>query len=131
MLRPGGAVLVYQVFATDRLEPMESAELWQALAVAPSSVDRAAFELAVATAGLRVDRRDELASEWGEHAEEQGDGRPSRKLLRAARLLRAPERYELAIGKEAYAVELGDCLWAIYQMIGKLSPAVYVLRPAP
>jgi hypothetical protein len=48
--------------------------------------------------------------------------------LWAARLLREPERFKAKLGEAAYAGELGNGLWGIYQMIGKLSPVIYVLR---
>lgn len=63
-----------------------------------------------------------------EYAEEQGDGHIGRQLLWSARLLREPERFKATLGEVAYAGELANCLWGIYQMIGKLSPVIYVLR---
>jgi hypothetical protein len=51
-------------------------------------------------------------------------------LLHAARLLRAPERYIAQFGQVAYDIKLGDCLWHIYRMIGKLSPRIYLLSAA-
>jgi hypothetical protein len=44
--------------------------------------------------------------------------------------LRAPERYVGQFGQAAYDIMLGDCLWHVYAMIGKLSRRVYLLsRP--
>jgi hypothetical protein len=48
-------------------------------------------------------------------------------LLHAARLLREPERYITRFGKQNYHIKLGDCLWHVYRMIGKLSSRVYPL----
>jgi ubiquinone/menaquinone biosynthesis C-methylase UbiE len=128
VLRPGGHVLVFQIFATPWLEPAEAARLWPPLGVVPQNTDPAYFERCLAAAGLEILRCDELRSEWREHGEEQGDGRTSRQLLRAARLLRNRDRYVEQFGSVAYDVELGDCLWGVYQMIGKLNPRVYLLR---
>ncbi|HLY83118.1 MAG TPA: class I SAM-dependent methyltransferase [Acidimicrobiales bacterium] len=128
VLRPGAAVLVFQMFATPWLEPGEAARLWPPLAAVPKNLDRAAFEEAIAESGLRIEHRDELRSEWREYLEEHESGRTSRQLLWAARLLRSPERYRAAIGARDYAIELSNCLWGVYQMIGKLSPVMYVLR---
>jgi SAM-dependent methyltransferase len=128
VLRPGARVLVFQMFATPQLEPGEASRLWSSLAAIPANTDRATFEQAVGDAGLSIEHRDELRSEWREHGEEHGDGRTARQLLRAARLLRDPARYTAAMGADSYAVEIGDCLYGVYQMIGKLSPAIYVLR---
>jgi ubiquinone/menaquinone biosynthesis C-methylase UbiE len=126
--RPGAAVLVYQMFATPLLEPAESTRLWPSLAAIEANTDRAHFEAAVRDAGLTVEDCDELHGEWREHLEEHDRGRTSRQLLRVSRLLRDPERFRAALGDDSYEVEVADCLWGVYQMIGKLSPAIYVLR---
>jgi len=128
VLRPGGRCLVFQMFATSRLEAQEAARLWAPLAVVAANTDRAYFEEAIGDGGLHVERRDDLGSEWREHGEESGEGRTARQLLRAARLMRDRERFVGLLGARFYEVELADCLWGVYQMIGKLSPAVYVLR---
>ena len=128
VVRRGAAVLVFQMFATPLLEPGEAARLWPSLAAIERNTDRAHFEAAIRDAGLAVERRDELHGEWREHLEEHDQGRTSRQLLRASRLQREPARFRGAMGDDSYAVELADCLWGVYQMIGKLSPAIYVLR---
>jgi SAM-dependent methyltransferase len=38
-----------------------------------------------------------------------------------------PERYIRRFGKQNYDIKLGDCLWHVYRMIGKLSSRVYLL----
>lgn len=129
VLRTTGRMLVYQMFATDWLEPKEAERLWPALGVFADNTDPQRFEAAIGAAGLRVVESSELHSEWREHLEEDGTHRTSRQLLYAARLLRAPERFIAEFGATAYRFELGDCLWGVYQMIGKLSPRVYVLAP--
>jgi hypothetical protein len=85
-------------------------------------------EAAIAAAGLRVDQRIEVGLEWGEWAQEQ-TGERGRRLLHAARLLRAPERYIEQFGQSAYDTMLADCLWHVYHMVGKLSARVYLLSP--
>jgi SAM-dependent methyltransferase len=126
VLRENGRVLVYQWFGTDRLEPREAEWLWKTMRVVPTSADPQRTEAAIAAAGLRIEKRIDLGSEWGERAEEDG-GDGSRRLLRAARLLRAPERYIAQFGQAAYDIMLGDSLWHVYRMIGKLSPRAYLL----
>jgi SAM-dependent methyltransferase len=128
VVRPGAPVLVFQMFATDWLEPAEAARLWPSLAAVATSADRAAFEAAIDEAGLRIEYRSELSSEWREYLEEHDDGRTSRQLLWVARLLRRPALYQNALGEATYRLELANGLWGVYQMIGKLSPTVYVLR---
>jgi SAM-dependent methyltransferase len=129
VLRPGGRVLVYQMFAGDRLEPREAEWLWRTMGVVPSSADPRQTETAIASAGLRIEARLDLGTEWGEWTEEQS-GKSGQRLLYAARLLRDPRRYITEFGDAAYELMLGDCLWSVYGMIGKLSRRVYVLsRP--
>jgi hypothetical protein len=43
-------------------------------------------------------------------------------------LRRDPERYRARFGEAAYEILLGDCLWHVYAMIGKLERRVYLLR---
>lgn len=129
VLSPGGRMVIFNMFATPWLEPKEAGRLWPALAVVPENTDPESFERAVAGAGFRIELVDPLGSEWREHGEEQGDRRTSRQLLHVARMLRDPDRYLAALGgRSEYAAELSDALWGVYQMIGKLSPRVYVLR---
>ncbi len=40
---------------------------------------------------------------------------------------RDPERYIARFGRQNYDIKLGDCLWHIYRMIGKLSGHGYLL----
>ncbi len=83
-------------------------------------------EAAINDAGLRVDQRIDVGSQWGEYGEEQS-GEVGRDLLHAARLLRDPARYVGQFGQANYDIALGDCLWHIYRMIGKLSGRIYLL----
>ena len=129
VLQPGGRVVVYQMFGADRLQPCEAEWLWKTMGVVPGSADTERTELAISAAGLRVDERLDLGTEWGEWAEEQS-GKAGRRLLYAARLLRDPQRYISQFGKSAYEIMLGDCLWHVYGMIGKLDRRVYVLSRA-
>ena len=126
--KPGAAALVFAVFATDRLTPDEADELYGPLAIVASSADRANFERAATGAGLTIERHIRLDGQWREHDEEHDVGRTSRQLLRVARMRRDPERYRAALGAEDAAIELGDCLYGIYQLLGKLSASIYVLR---
>ena len=126
VLRPGGRAMVYQMFATSLLEPAEAAFLLPVMGCFPGSMRPEVAEAAIDEAGLRVDRCVVLGTQWGEHAQEH-TRRPGRHLLHAARLIRDPDRYIARFGQANYDIKLGDCLWHIYRMIGKLSSRVYLL----
>jgi SAM-dependent methyltransferase len=129
VLRPGGRALVHQVLATDLLAPEEADWLFPVLGVFPASVDLDTADGATRHSGLVVDASVDLGSEWVEHAEETS-GAASRALLHAARLQRDPERYREAFGDASYDRVLGECLWTVYLMLGKLTSRVQLLsRP--
>jgi SAM-dependent methyltransferase len=126
VLKPGGRAVIYQMFTTSRLEPHEAAFLLPVMGCWAPSMRPEHTEAAINRAGLRVDRCVPLGSEWGEYYQEHSPHR-GRHLLHAARLLRDPERYITQFGQQNYDIKLGDCLWHIYRMIGKLSGRVYLL----
>jgi SAM-dependent methyltransferase len=128
VLRPIGAMVVYETFAGPRLEPREAAQLYDDLAMVPERMDPDGFEEAVRAAGFAVESCEIVGSQWREAWEEDGSRRTSRQLLHAARLLRARDAYLEEIGEVDYRVELANALWGVYQMIGKLEPRIYVLR---
>jgi hypothetical protein len=126
VLTKSGHALVYQMFGTEALEPREADWLWATMGVVPASARPERTEEAIARAGLTVDRCIEIGSEWGERAEERSLQQGTR-LLRAARLTRDRERFAAQFGAAACDIMLGDCLWHVYRMIGKLSSRVYIL----
>jgi SAM-dependent methyltransferase len=131
VLRPGARAVIYQMFATSLLEPAEAAFLLPVMGCFPGSMRPENTAAAIDAAGLRVDRCVVLGTQWGEHAQEH-TRRPGRHLLHAARLIRDPDRYITRFGQANYDIKLGDCLWHIYRMIGKLSSRVYLLSaPGP
>jgi SAM-dependent methyltransferase len=128
VLRPGGAAVNYQMTATDWLAPAEAAWLWPPIGAHAASVDPQRFEAAIAAGGLTVVQCIQLGGEWRERDEEDGGGRTCRQLLHASRLLRNRPACQQRFGADAYEAMLGNCLWGVYQMIGKLNPRVYLLR---
>lgn len=128
VLRPGGTAVIYQMTATDWLTPAEAARLWPPIGAHASSVDPQRFEAAIAAGGLTVVQRIELGGEWRERDAEDGGGRTCRELLHVSRLLRNRPAYQERFGADAYEAMLANCLWGVYQMIGKLNPRVYTLR---
>jgi SAM-dependent methyltransferase len=122
VLKRGGRALVYQMVATDLLEPREAALLERGAGVVTGQRP----EEAIVAAGLRIDRIVEIGSEWGEWSQENNGG-PARKLVRAARLGRSADVYIERYGRQVYDMAMADCLWHVYAMIGKLTRRAYLL----
>lgn len=127
VLKPGGYALIYQMYATQLLEPVERAFLERTMGVSPVGSDYADTASAIEASALDLLDRYDIDSEWGEYAQETA-GKPGRNLLRAARLRRREEEYVARYGKENYDIMLGDCLWHVYAMIGKLTRRALVVR---
>jgi SAM-dependent methyltransferase len=130
VLRDDGWALVYQVLTGAGMTDGEASTFWTQFVPAASSVRPADLDQAIARAGLSVRRRVEYGSEWGERAEES-TGTGTRRLLHAARLLRDSDRYKSEFGDVAYRIMLGDCLWHVNRMIGKLSGWAYLIQKEP
>jgi SAM-dependent methyltransferase len=130
VLRDGGWALVYQVLSGAGMTDDEANAFWTQFAAAASSVRPSDLDQAIAGAGLFVRQRVEYRSEWGERAEES-TGAGTRRLLHTSRLLREPDRYKSQFGDVAYQIMLGDCLWHVYRMIGKLGGWAYLIQKEP
>jgi hypothetical protein len=119
------------MFATSLLEPGEAAFLLPVMGCSPEAMRPENTEAAISDADLRIDHCVILGTERGEYAQEHARHQ-GRHLLHVARLIRDPDRYITRFGIQNYDIKLGDCLWHIYRMIGKLSGRVYLLSaPGP
>lgn len=126
VLQPGGRLLIYVTLATDKLEPLEAAWLYETLVITPQNMSPAYLEAGLRQAGFVIDEIDQIDSEWREFWEEDGTHTTSHQLLRLARLRRNREALIAQVGERDYLTELADCHWGVYQMLGKLCPTVYV-----
>ncbi|MCP5026600.1 MAG: methyltransferase domain-containing protein [Actinomycetia bacterium] len=126
VLKPGGVMVIHDVFSTPMLEPAESARLCSDLAQVPERLDVELFERIVEEAGFVIEVVDRVGSEWLEHLLEGEDG--EKRLLRVARLHRDRDRFVEAMGAVPYRVVQANDLWTIYRMIGKLEDRVYGIR---
>ncbi|MFC7549369.1 class I SAM-dependent methyltransferase [Plantactinospora sp. GCM10030261] len=127
VLKPGGRALVYQMTATDWLTPAEAAFMWPPAGIHAASLDPQRFEAAILGAGLVIEQCIQLHGEARERLEEDGVAVSSKQLLQVSRMLRNRAAYEERFGTVAYEYMLTDCLWGVYQMIGKLNPRIYLL----
>jgi ubiquinone/menaquinone biosynthesis C-methylase UbiE len=127
VLKPGGFMVIYCTLETELLDPADAKRVFGAMPIFLSSMNGANLEAAWQKAGLRAIHREAIASEWREAWEEDGTRTTSKQLLRIARLRRDRERFIADLGESNYEIELGDCHWGVYQMLGKLCPMIYVL----
>ena len=126
VLKPGGTAVIYTVFATSRLEPREAAA-FQPLGNVPQNLERARVEGAFEQAGFRVERLEEIGTEFREYDEERTQP-VSESLLRLARLRRRREEVIRRFGKDKYDLWEASLHWLAYLLLGKLEPVAYVLR---
>jgi hypothetical protein len=79
VVKNGGAMVVYQTFATPLLEPEEAKRIYADLAIVPERMSIDDFEQRVDAAGFTVEVLDIVGSQWRESWEEDGKGglRPS------------------------------------------------------
>ncbi|CAN5632439.1 hypothetical protein BH23PAT2_BH23PAT2_05360 [soil metagenome] len=127
VLSPNGYVIILHTYAADKLEPREAEWLWRAMQVVPQNTQKAFIEQAFHNSALEIETSTAIGSEWKEYREER-TGKHSQHLLHLSRLLRSPERYIQKFGQRNYEIKVGDCLWHVYQMMGKISYQTYLLR---
>ncbi len=128
VLKPGGRVLLYQTFATDRLEPVEAARLFAATATVAANMDRSYFERTADEAGLAIESADALDGEWRESMVELGKWDAGEALLAISRLCRREPQLVERYGRNRVEAALANNQWGVYQLLGKLQPTIYVLR---
>jgi ubiquinone/menaquinone biosynthesis C-methylase UbiE len=127
VLKRDGLMLVYTNFATELLEPREAAMIHGPLGSVPRNFDEDLMEAAFQRAGLVIDRKDVIGTEWREHEEERAR-LVSRDLLRLARLRRRREEIVEEFGQELYDAAQASLQWTTYQFLGKLQSTMYVLK---
>jgi SAM-dependent methyltransferase len=127
VLRPGGHLLIYTTVVTDLLEPGEAAMLQRHLGNVWANLAESTIEAAFAAAGLVIQDKDVIGTEWREYAEER-DHPSSTALLRLARLRRQRDAIIASHGEDIYRHVEANLHWEAFQLLGKLCPVVYVLR---
>ena len=130
VLKTGGHMLIFSNFATDLMEPSEAERLCGPLGICVDNLSRDYFEAAFSDSGFQVVEHERIDGEWREWREEEGDRHTSRQMLRIARMLRSRDSLIARIGRKDYEIELADCYWGVYHMIGKMTGSIYTLQKA-
>jgi ubiquinone/menaquinone biosynthesis C-methylase UbiE len=126
VLKQDGRMLVYTVFVTDLLAPQEFELLERHMGNVSSNLVERNVEDAFERAGLAIERKDTIGTEYKEYAEERTQP-VSRTLLRIARLHRLRESVVERHGEDIYNHVEANLHWEVFQFLGKLQPSVYVL----
>jgi SAM-dependent methyltransferase len=127
VLKQDGHMLVYTVFVTDLLAPQEFEMLERRMGNASSNLVERNVEEAFDRAGLAIERKDAVGTEYKEYTEERTQP-PSRTLLRIARLRRLRRSLIQSHGEDIYNHVEANLHWEVFQFLGKLQPTVYMLR---
>jgi SAM-dependent methyltransferase len=127
VLKRDGHMLVYTVFVTDLLMPQEFELLERHLGNVSSNLVERNVEEAFESAGLAIERKEAIGTEFEEYAEERTQP-GSRTLLRIARLRRLRRSLIESHGEDIYNHVEANLHWEVFQFLGKLQPTVYVLR---
>lgn len=127
VLKPDGVMLVYTNFATELFEPREAVMIHGPPGNVQANLDEDVVEAAFQRAGLVVDRKEVIGTEWREYEEERTSP-VSRNLLRLARLRRRRKEIVEEYGQELYELAQASLQWTAYQLLGKLRPTMYVLK---
>jgi SAM-dependent methyltransferase len=127
VLKANGRLLVYTTVATELLEPGEAAMLRRHLGNVEPNLIEPSIEAAFDAAGLTIEDRDVIGTEWREYAEERTQP-ASTALLRLARLRRQRESVVASHGEDIYRHVEANLHWEVFQLLGKLRSIVYVLR---
>ncbi len=127
VLGPSGHMLVYTTFVTDRLTPQEAEMMSRHLGNVPANLIEGKVEEAFARAGLAIEQKDAIGTEWREYVEER-TRTVSRALLRLSRLRRQRDALVRRFGQDIYDHVEANLHWEVFQFLGKLLPTVYVLR---
>ncbi len=129
VLAPGSGAVLYTALTTDRLEPLERREFFDALE-APAWWDRgrAPIDDAISGADLEVIHEERFSPENQESALAEGDPALLKDLVVLARLQRECQAFEMiAPGPWAARVRAWNS-WAIYLLLGKLETRAWVLE---
>jgi SAM-dependent methyltransferase len=127
VLKHDGHMLVYTVFVTELLAPQEFAMLERHMGNVSSNLVERNVEEAFDSAGLAIERKDAIGTEYKEYTEERTQP-ASRTLLRIARLRRLRRSLIESHGEDIYNHVEANLHWEVFQFLGKLQPTVYVLR---
>jgi ubiquinone/menaquinone biosynthesis C-methylase UbiE len=126
VLSRDGHLLVFATFRTDRLSAEETEMFSRHLGNVPANLLERNVEAAFAHAGLTIESKELIGTEWREYAEERTQP-ASLALLRLSRLRRQRAELIARFGADICDSVEANLHWETFQLLGKLLPTVYVL----
>lgn len=131
VLRPGGHVIVYTNILNGPIDPAETVAIHEPLGNVVGNLVEYELEALISAAGLLIDDKRIVGTEWREHLEER-EQTVSRDLLRLSRLRRNPDRFIKQYGTERYRVAEASLQWGVQQFLGRFVSVIYTLSsPQP
>ncbi len=129
VLKPGGTMLVYASFATDRLSEREAHELNSSLGGASQGLDAAYAERCIQD-NFKLFKKTVIGSQFTQFNTEQSQdaSEATKGLLKVARLLTWPDKYIEKYGEKTYKIVLAEAHWSVYILLGKLQPTVFIVQ---
>jgi SAM-dependent methyltransferase len=126
VMKPGAHLLVYTTVATELLDGRDAEMMSSHLGNIDTNLDASFVESAFGVAGLKIERKDVIGTEWREYVEERTQP-VSRALLRLSRLRRQRDDIVAVHGQDIYEHIEANLHWEVFQFLGKLLPVVYLL----
>ncbi len=129
VLKPGGKMLLYASFGTDRLSDKEARELNDSLGNANEGTDKQRLLIPLKKNFTLVEE-EEIGSEFTQHDVEKskGDSEAAKNLLKAARLMTWADDYKSKHGERVYQIVLAEVHWNVFILLGKLQPTVFIVQ---
>ena len=120
-------MLIFTNFATDLMEQSEAERLSGPLGICVDNLSRGYFEGGISRLRVPGSRARRIDGEW-RSAPRRRETVILPQMLRIARMLRSRDSLIARLGRRDYEIELADCYWGVYHMIGKMSGAIYILQ---
>ena len=129
VVAPGAGAVIYTAVTTPRLEPLEAAELMEALQM-PSwrKYGRQPIDDAIAASDLELVHTERISPEYQEHALSLADPELLHDLIMLGRLERERPALEAATSPAWAARFRAWSAWPVYLLLGKLQTVVWVVR---
>jgi ubiquinone/menaquinone biosynthesis C-methylase UbiE len=129
VLKPGGKMLIYASFGTDRLSDREAHELNESLGGAEKGLDIEHAEQCI-NQNFKLIQKTVIGSQFAQNSVEESKDKSEavQNLLKVARLLTWPDKYIQKYGKQTYQIVLAETHWGTYILLGKLQPTVFIVQ---